>query len=236
VDAIAQSQRCHGCSGDRGSGGAFLVSRRPFASVLRWRQVENRGVERREPAGTKWRSRKSIAICLPRNLPRKSGSGTARPRAWRLSAPEGVREALRSPRHTAQSTFPRQGRRKLQLVLYSGNPIATAVLCRKSWQLETVRSILREERAWRALLFSKTERLLAIEVFESVLQGCFGCDDHAARFRHQLSIRIQPSDSDGGSDGFVSSTAAPIASGWSEPSSRAGLSPAADQRLFTAHV
>ena len=40
----------------------------------------------------------------------------------------------------------------------------------------------------------------------------------------------------GGSDGFVSSTAAPIASGWSEPSSRAGLSPAVDQRLFTAHV
>src|SRR5215472_9918115 len=40
----------------------------------------------------------------------------------------------------------------------------------------------------------------------------------------------------GGSDGFVSSTAAPIASGWSEPSSRAGLSPAVDQRLFTAHA
>jgi len=39
-----------------------------------------------------------------------------------------------------------------------------------------------------------------------------------------------------GSDGFVSSTAALIASGWSEPSSRAGLSPAVDQRLFTAHV
>ena len=40
----------------------------------------------------------------------------------------------------------------------------------------------------------------------------------------------------GGSDGFVSFTAAPIASGWSEPSSRAGLSPAVDQRLFTAHA
>ena len=40
----------------------------------------------------------------------------------------------------------------------------------------------------------------------------------------------------GGSDGFVAFTAAPIASGWSEPSSRAGLSPAVDQRLFTAHV
>ena len=39
-----------------------------------------------------------------------------------------------------------------------------------------------------------------------------------------------------GSDGFVSSTAALIASGWSEPSSRAGLSPAVDQRLSTAHV
>ncbi len=40
----------------------------------------------------------------------------------------------------------------------------------------------------------------------------------------------------GGSDGFVSSTAAPIASGWSEPSSRAGLTPAVNQCLFTAHV
>ena len=39
-----------------------------------------------------------------------------------------------------------------------------------------------------------------------------------------------------GSDGFVSSTAAPIASGWSEPSSRAGLSPAVVQHLSTAHV
>ena len=38
-------------------------------------------------------------------------------------------------------------------------------------------------------------------------------------------------------DGFISSTAALIASGWSEPSSRAGLSPAVDdQRLFTAHL
>ena len=40
----------------------------------------------------------------------------------------------------------------------------------------------------------------------------------------------------GGSDGFVSSTITPIASGWSEPSSRAGLSPAVDQHLSTAHV
>ncbi|HMH07553.1 MAG TPA: hypothetical protein VK579_12820 [Terriglobales bacterium] len=39
-----------------------------------------------------------------------------------------------------------------------------------------------------------------------------------------------------GSDGFVSSPAALIASGWSEPSSRAGLSPAVVQRLSTAHV
>jgi hypothetical protein len=34
----------------------------------------------------------------------------------------------------------------------------------------------------------------------------------------------------------VSSAAALIASGWSEPSSRAGLSPAVVQRLSTAHV
>jgi len=58
------------------------------------------------------------------------------------------------------------------------------------------KSTLREERARRALLFSKTGRLLPIEVLESVLQGCFGCDDHASRFRHQLRIRIQRSDSE----------------------------------------
>jgi len=39
-----------------------------------------------------------------------------------------------------------------------------------------------------------------------------------------------------GSDGFVSSAAALIASGWSEPSSRAGLSPAVVQCLSTAHA
>ena len=38
-----------------------------------------------------------------------------------------------------------------------------------------------------------------------------------------------------GFDGFVTSAAAPIATGWSESSSRAGLIPAVDQRLFTAH-
>ena len=58
------------------------------------------------------------------------------------------------------------------------------------------KSTLREERARRALLFSKTGGLLPIEVLESVLQGCFGCDDHASRFRHQLRIRIQRSDSE----------------------------------------
>src|SRR5215469_11190965 len=34
----------------------------------------------------------------------------------------------------------------------------------------------------------------------------------------------------------VGAAGAPIASEWSEPSSRAGLSPAVDQRLFTAHA
>ena len=54
--------------------------------------------------------------------------------------------------------------------------------------LGVVQSTLREERARRALRFSKAGRLLAIEILESVLQGCFGCDDHASRFRHQLRI------------------------------------------------
>jgi hypothetical protein len=62
--------------------------------------------------------------------------------------------------------------------------------------LGVVQSTLREERARRALLLSKAGRLLAIEILESVLQGCFGCDDHASRFRHQLRMRIQRSDSE----------------------------------------
>lgn len=62
--------------------------------------------------------------------------------------------------------------------------------------LGVVKSTLREERARRALLFSKAGRLLAIEILESVPQGCFGCDDHASRFRHPLRIRIQRSDSE----------------------------------------
>ena len=39
-----------------------------------------------------------------------------------------------------------------------------------------------------------------------------------------------------GSGGFVTSTAAPIATGWSDKSCRAGLAPAEDPRLFTAHM
>ena len=39
----------------------------------------------------------------------------------------------------------------------------------------------------------------------------------------------------GGSSSFVTSATAPIASGVERTSSRAGLSPAVDQRLFTAH-
>jgi hypothetical protein len=35
----------------------------------------------------------------------------------------------------------------------------------------------------------------------------------------------------GGFSGFVASTPAPIATGWSDSSSRAGLAPAVDQRL-----
>jgi hypothetical protein len=39
----------------------------------------------------------------------------------------------------------------------------------------------------------------------------------------------------GGSDGFVASTAAPIATGWSDPVPGRVSHPAVDQRLFTAH-
>ncbi len=40
----------------------------------------------------------------------------------------------------------------------------------------------------------------------------------------------------GGSGGFVTSTAAPIATGWSDESCRAGFAPAEDPRLITAHT
>ena len=39
----------------------------------------------------------------------------------------------------------------------------------------------------------------------------------------------------GGSGGFVASTAAPIATGWSDPVPGRVFIPAVDQRLFTAH-
>ena len=39
-----------------------------------------------------------------------------------------------------------------------------------------------------------------------------------------------------GFGGFVASTAAPIATGWSDESCRAGIAPAEDPRLFTAHA
>ena len=44
-------------------------------------------------------------------------------------------------------------------------------------------STLREERARRALLFSKTGRLLPIGVLKAILRGRFRCDDRF-RFRH----------------------------------------------------
>ena len=39
----------------------------------------------------------------------------------------------------------------------------------------------------------------------------------------------------GGFSGFIASTAAPIATGWSEPVPWVGFAPTVDQRLFTAH-
>jgi hypothetical protein len=39
-----------------------------------------------------------------------------------------------------------------------------------------------------------------------------------------------------GSDGFVTSTAAPIATGWNDQSCRAGVAPAEDRHLSTAHT
>ena len=44
-------------------------------------------------------------------------------------------------------------------------------------------------------LFSKTGGCFSLKSGESVLQGCFGCNGHASRFRHQLRIRIQRSGS-----------------------------------------
>ena len=60
----------------------------------------------------------------------------------------------------------------------------------------------------------------------------------------QRSLALQPADSPsrlmrplytGGSDGFVTSTAAPIVTGWSDPVPGRVFPPAVDQCLFTAH-
>src|SRR5260221_13978411 len=55
------------------------------------------------------------------------------------------------------------------------------------------KSTLPEERARRPLLASKTGGLLPIEFLEPVLQGCFGCNSHPSRFRHQIGrTRLNP--------------------------------------------
>ena len=81
---------------------------------------------------------------------------------------------------------------------------------------------------------SQTRHLiLLLQTFPSAIEACsaFTCVT-----TYRLAESPYATLYTGGSDGFVAFTAAPIASGWSEPSSRAGLSPAVVQRLFTAHV
>ena len=91
--------------------------------------------------------------------------------------------------------------------------------------------------AWFCFLFPLIEpdrRISRIRLSEKTHEGrCdaagnFSTQHWGGQTHRTLSTR--------GSDGFVSSAAALIASGWSEPSSRAGLSPAVVQCLSTAHV
>ena len=76
-------------------------------------------------------------------------------------------------------------------------------------------------------------RIPLLQTFPSAIEACSAFTSrYAGTHARQVAYATLYTE---GSSGFVSSTAAPIASGWSEPSSRAGISPAVRQRLFTAH-
>src|SRR3954451_20930211 len=66
--------------------------------------------------------------------------------------------------------------------------------------------------------------------------SCFGaCSAFSIVTACQLAKSPKATLYTGGFSSFVTSTTAPIATGWSEPVPRVGLSPTVNQRLFTAH-
>src|ERR1019366_5520179 len=69
--------------------------------------------------------------------------------------------------------------------------------------------------------------------------SCINSFEACSAFTHVTTCRLTKSPYatlyTGGSGGFVTSTAAPIATGWSDPVPGRVFRPAVDQRLFTAH-
>src|SRR4029453_17136139 len=70
--------------------------------------------------------------------------------------------------------------------------------------------------------------------------SCISCFGACSAFTRVTACRLAKSPKatlyTEGFSSFVTSTTAPIATGWSEPVPRVGLSPTVNQRLFTAHV
>src|SRR4029434_4118119 len=69
--------------------------------------------------------------------------------------------------------------------------------------------------------------------------SCISCFGACSAFTRLTACRLAKSPKatlyTEGFSSFVTSTTAPIATGWSEPVPRVGLSPTVNQRLFTAH-
>src|ERR1019366_1411367 len=69
--------------------------------------------------------------------------------------------------------------------------------------------------------------------------SCINSFEACSAFTHVTTCRLAKSPYatlyPGGSAGFVTSAAAPIATGWSDPVPGRVFRPAVDQRLFTAH-
>src|SRR4029453_17920311 len=69
--------------------------------------------------------------------------------------------------------------------------------------------------------------------------SCISCFGACSAFTRVTACRLAKSPKatlyTEGFSSFVTSTTAPIATGWSEPVPRVGLSPTVNQRLFTAH-
>src|SRR3954447_10400939 len=94
----------------------------------------------------------------------------------------------------------------------------------------------RQDRWARSLVLS--HRLRPSPDYRRV-GSCLSCFPACAALSAVSACRLAKSPKatlyTGGFSSFVASTTAPIATGWSEPVPRVGLSPTVNQRLFTAH-